>query len=55
MPQSTRDAAQDILNRSMARNEIKVDPDAVQGPVQAGNNIRTIIQPIVVYKKGGAS
>lgn len=49
MPRSTRDAAQDILNRDMQRNVIG-DPTAVQGPAQAGSNVKEIIQPIVIFK-----
>ena len=49
MPKSTRDAAQDILNRDMQRNMV-TDPNAVQGPVQAGSNVKEIIQPIVIFK-----
>ena len=49
MPKSTRDAAQDILNRDMQRNVVS-DPSAVQGPAQAGSNVKEIIQPIIIFK-----
>ena len=49
MPKATRDAAQDVLNRDMQRNVIG-DPTAVQGPAQAGSNVKEIIQPIVIFK-----
>lgn len=50
MPKSTRDAAQDILNRDMQRNVITRDSGAVQGPVQPGGEVKEIIQPIVIYR-----
>ena len=49
MPKSTRDAAQDILNRDMQRNVVG-DPSAVQGPAQTGSNVKEIIQPIVIFR-----
>ena len=46
---------QEILNSRMEINIVR-DPTAVQGPMQPDSNIKTIIQPIVIYKNnGGAS
>tara|TARA_A100001201_G_scaffold34752_1_gene36995 strand:+ start:7290 stop:8834 length:1545 start_codon:yes stop_codon:yes gene_type:complete len=49
MPKSTRDAAQDLLNRDMQRNVLN-DPTAQQGPLGPQASATTVIQPIIIFK-----
>lgn len=54
VPASMKKMIQEILNSRMEANIVR-DPTAVQGPMQPDSNIKTIIQPIVIYKNNGGT